>query len=65
MDYREEYEKWIANAKVAEIALRLRNIDEKKIEDTFFRDLEFGTGRLHVVIGAGLNRMNIYVVAWR
>ena len=36
--------------------------DEAKIEDAFYRDLEFGTGGLRGVIGAGTNRMNIYVV---
>ncbi len=35
---------------------------EKEIEDRFYRDLEFGTGGLRGVIGAGTNRMNIYVV---
>lgn len=37
--------------------------DEKKIADCFYRDLEFGTGGLRGVIGAGTNRMNIYTVA--
>ena len=36
--------------------------DPKKIEDAFYRDLEFGTGGLRGVIGAGTNRMNIYMV---
>ena len=36
--------------------------DTKKIEDAFYRDLEFGTGGLRGVIGAGTNRMNIYMV---
>ena len=36
--------------------------DEAKIEDAFYRDLEFGTGGLRGVIGVGTNRMNIYVV---
>ena len=35
---------------------------EEEIEDRFYRDLEFGTGGLCGVIGAGTNRMNIYVV---
>ena len=37
--------------------------DIEKIEDAFYRDLEFGTGGLRGVIGAGTNRMNIYTVA--
>ena len=36
--------------------------DETRIEDAFYRDLEFGTGGLRGVIGAGTNRINIYVV---
>ena len=36
--------------------------DESKIEDAFYRDLEFGTGGLRGVLGAGTNRMNIYVI---
>ena len=36
--------------------------DEKEIEDRFYKDLEFGTGGLRGVIGAGTNRMNIYTV---
>ena len=41
--------------------LAIRN-DEKEIEDRFWRDLEFGTGGLRGVIGAGTNRMNVYTV---
>ena len=36
--------------------------NEKEIEDRFYRQLEFGTGGLQGVIGAGTNRMNIYTV---
>ena len=41
--------------------LSIRN-DEKEIEDRFYKELEFGTGGLRGVIGAGTNRMNIYTV---
>ena len=37
--------------------------DEVKIEDAFYKDLEFGTAGLRGVIGAGTNRMNVYIVA--
>lgn len=37
--------------------------DEAKIEDAFYKDLEFGTAGLRGVIGAGTNRMNVYIVA--
>ena len=64
MGYRQEYEKW-CNApyiddKTKEELLALT--DEKEIEDRFYRNLEFGTGGLRGVIGAGTNRMNIYTV---
>ena len=41
--------------------MSIRN-DEKEVEDRFYQELEFGTGGLRGVIGAGTNRMNIYVV---
>ena len=60
-----EYDKWVANVKDAEIAGLLKDMagDEALIEDCFYRNLEFGTGGLRGVIGAGSNRMNIYTVA--
>ena len=63
MNYKKEYERWYISAEDADIANQLRNMNEKEIEDAFYRDLEFGTGGLRGVIGAGTNRMNIYVVA--
>ena len=41
--------------------MAIRN-NEEEIEDRFYRDLEFGTGGLRGVIGAGTNRMNFYTV---
>ncbi|WP_330664659.1 phospho-sugar mutase [Lacrimispora sp. 210928-DFI.3.58] len=41
----------------------LKNMDEKQMEDAFYRELTFGTGGLRGIIGAGTNRMNIYTVA--
>ncbi len=65
MNYREEYEKW-CNDPYFDQATRdeLKAIanDEAEIEDRFYRQLEFGTGGLRGVIGAGTNRMNIYTV---
>ena len=37
--------------------------DGAKIEDAFYKDLEFGTAGLRGIIGAGTNRMNVYIVA--
>lgn len=63
--YREKYEAWLNSAIINdEMKEELRNItDEKEIEDRFYKDLEFGTGGLRGVIGAGSNRMNIYTVS--
>jgi phosphoglucomutase len=64
MDYREKYDLWISSSVVDEQTKEeLRSIkDEKELEDRFYKDLEFGTGGLRGVIGAGSNRMNIYTV---
>ena len=65
MDFMKEYQKWCTDpyfdeetkAELAAIA-----DDKAEIEDRFYRTLEFGTGGLRGVIGAGTNRMNIYTV---
>lgn len=63
--YKEKYESWLnSNIISEEIKEELRNIkDDKEIEDRFYKDLEFGTGGLRGIIGAGTNRMNIYTVS--
>ena len=63
-DYREKYEFWKNNeffdeGTRAELAALT---DEKEIEDRFYKDLEFGTGGLRGILGAGSNRMNKYNV---
>jgi len=65
MGYKENYLAWLGDdyfdaATRAELAAI--GGDEKEIEDRFFKSLEFGTGGLRGVIGAGTNRMNIYTV---
>ena len=65
MNYREIYESWLKNDYSDEETkkeLRAISEDEKEIEDRFYKELEFGTGGLRGVIGAGTNRMNIYTV---
>lgn len=65
-EFLEEYLRWLNNAtEDLDVANELKAIEgnEEKIEDAFYRDLEFGTGGLRGVIGAGTNRMNIYTVA--
>lgn len=63
MDYRVEYNRWLKEVADAELHAELEKMDEKTVEDAFYRDLVFGTGGLRGIIGAGTNRMNIYVVA--
>lgn len=63
MDYKKEYERWRSCAADADLKAELENMDDATIEDAFYRDLAFGTGGLRGTIGAGTNRMNIYVVA--
>lgn len=65
MTAREKYESWIHGGYFDEKTKEeLRAIEGKpeEIEDRFYRDLEFGTGGLRGVMGAGSNRMNIYTV---
>ena len=60
-----KYETWCARAVLdSDLAAELKDMEgsEDRIEDAFFRDLEFGTGGLRGVIGAGTNRMNVYTV---
>ena len=61
----QEYERWINNVQDDQDLIQELSLikdDESKIEDAFYRDLEFGTGGLRGVIGVGTNRMNIYIV---
>lgn len=64
MSYKDNYNYWI-NSPIFDEATKnelLALNDEKEIEDRFYKDLEFGTGGLRGIIGAGTNRMNIYTV---
>ena len=64
-NYKELYNEWLANPYFdEETKAELRGIasDEKEIEDRFYTELEFGTAGLRGVIGAGVNRMNMYTV---
>ena len=62
MDYRAEYNRWLAHTE-GDVLEELKRMDEAAVEDAFYRDLAFGTGGLRGVLGAGTNRMNVYVVA--
>ena len=60
------FERWCKNATAdKDLALELEKIksDNDKINDAFFKEMEFGTGGLRGKIGAGTNRMNVYTVA--
>ncbi len=65
MSYRDDFNFWLEDSyfdqKTKEELLAIRN-DDKEVEDRFYKELEFGTGGLRGVIGAGTNRMNIYTV---
>lgn len=63
MSYKAEYERWLNSEKVShEVKEELSRIDEKEIEDRFYKELEFGTAGMRGIMGAGTNRMNIYTV---
>lgn len=65
MSYMDTFQFWLEDdyfdAQTKEELLAIRN-NEAEVEDRFFKDLEFGTGGLRGVIGAGTNRMNFYTV---
>jgi len=64
LNYRDKYNLWVNSPEIDdETRAELKNIiDETELEDRFYKDLEFGTGGLRGIIGAGSNRLNIYTV---
>jgi len=65
MDYLEKYKQWTKEKYFDEITrTELKNLsgNDTEIKDRFYKDLEFGTGGLRGVLGAGSNRMNLYTV---
>ena len=65
MQYREKYESWLNGScfdEQTKAELKAIENDENEIKERFYKDLEFGTGGLRGIIGAGTNRMNIYTV---
>ena len=64
-DYMKIYQEWLSNPYFDEATkeeLRAIEGNENEIKERFYMDLEFGTAGLRGIIGAGINRMNIYVV---
>ena len=63
MTYQENYQTWVDFADLPDYLRQdLENMDEKTKEDAFYTNLEFGTAGMRGLIGAGTNRINIYVV---
>ena len=65
MDYMEKYNKWLKDEYIDQDTknelLAIKD-NKKEIEERFYKDLEFGTGGMRGVVGAGSNRMNIYTI---
>lgn len=66
MNFKDRYNNWLNNPYIdtdtKEELLKIKN-DEREIEERFYKDLEFGTGGIRGILGAGDNRMNIYTIA--
>ena len=65
MNYKETYQEWLSNPYFDEETkkeLKAIENDENEIKERFYANLAFGTAGLRGIIGAGINRMNIYVV---
>lgn len=65
MNWKQEFSRWLSYTELdAELKEQLENMkkDEKKIEDSFYKNLEFGTGGMRGELGAGTNRLNVYTV---
>lgn len=63
MSYQENYQKWVDFMELPDYLRQdLENMDEKTKEDAFYTNLEFGTAGMRGLVGAGTNRINIYVV---
>lgn len=65
MDYMQRYDVWRRKATDAEVRRQLDEMqgDEKRIQDCFYKDLEFGTAGQRGVLGAGTNCLNVYTVS--
>ena len=64
-EYKKRYDEWMRNPyfdKETKEELKAIQDNEREIEDRFYKELEFGTGGLRGIIGAGTNRMNVYTV---
>jgi len=65
MDYMQQYQNWLSDPAIDDATkaeLKAIENDPKEIEDRFYKELDFGTGGLRGVLGAGTNRLNIYTI---
>ena len=63
MSTKENYERWLSSPKVDDKTKEiLRQLDQKEIDDAFFKDVEFGTAGMRGVLGPGTNRLNNFTV---
>ena len=63
MDYKEKVKLWKNNPRLeADLKAELDQMDENALKEAFTNDLEFGTGGMRGILGAGTNRLNVYVV---
>lgn len=63
-EFLKDYNKWIINVQDEELKNELQSMknDMEKIQEAFYKNLEFGTAGIRGVMGAGTNRMNVYVI---
>ena len=67
MDYRKEYEKWLASSALSQeekAELEAIRADDHEIESRFYGPLEFGTAGLRGIMATGLHNMNLHVIRW-
>ena len=63
MNYNEKYQKWVSKEDLdPALKAELLSMDETAKEDAFYTDVEFGTAGMRGILGAGTNRLNIYVI---
>ncbi len=57
-------DKWLSSSNISADHKKkeIYDLDEKELEDRFYKELEFGTGGLRGIIGSGVNRINIYTI---
>lgn len=64
---KERAEKWLSDSYDEETRKKVKQLidnDPKELTESFYKDLEFGTGGLRGIMGVGTNRMNVYTVGW-